>query len=147
MKNLKTLQFFLVVVMFLCFVLFLYNFITHVSYILPLVIMIIAFIGTMILSIIINKMDFDYKRLIKYENEDKIRIEAINNVENRLKKEGKNNTITYIEKNKLVEDEIDRLKKQYGLALKSFIDNDNDIILNTCNGLSKTRTIKKRRYY
>ena len=57
-------------------------------------------------------MDFDYKRLIKYENEDKIRIEAINNVENRLKKEGKNNTITYIEKNKLVEDEIDRLKKQ-----------------------------------
>ena len=78
MKNLKTLQFFLVVVMFLCFVLFLYNFITHVSYILPLVIMIIAFIGTMILSIIINKMDFDYKRLIKYENEDKIRIEAIN---------------------------------------------------------------------
>ena len=112
MKNLKTLQFFLVVVMFLCFVLFLYNFITHVSYILPLVIMIIAFIGTMILSIIINKMDFDYKRLIKHENEDKIRIQAINNVENRLKKEGKNNTITYIEKNKLVEDEIDRLKKQ-----------------------------------
>ena len=56
MKNLKTLQFFLVVVMFLCFVLFLYNFITHVSYILPLVIMIIAFIGTMILSIIINKI-------------------------------------------------------------------------------------------
>ena len=112
MKNLKTLQFFLVVVMFLCFVLFLYNFITHVSYILPFVIMIIAFIGTMILSIIINKMDFDYKRLIKYENEDKIRIEAINNIENKLKKEGKNNTITYIEKNKLVEDEIDRLKKQ-----------------------------------
>ena len=112
MKNLKTLQFFLVVVMFLCFVLFLYNFITHVSYILPLVIMIIAFIGTMILSIIINKMDFDCKRLIKYENEDKIRIEAINNIENKLKKEGKNNTITYIEKNKLVEDEIDRLKKQ-----------------------------------
>ena len=112
MKNLKTLQFFLVVVMFLCFVLFLYNFITHVSYILPLVIMIIAFIGTMILSIIINKMDFAYKRLRKYEHEDKLRIEAINNVENRLKKEGKNNTITYIEKNKLVEDEIDRLKKQ-----------------------------------
>ena len=39
-------------------------------------------------------------------------------------------------------EEAERLKKQYGLALKSFIDNDNDIILNTCNGLTKTRTIK-----
>ena len=39
-------------------------------------------------------------------------------------------------------EEVEKLKKQYGLALKSFIDNDNDIILNTCNGLSKTRTIK-----
>ena len=39
-------------------------------------------------------------------------------------------------------EEAERLKRQYGLALKSFIDNDNDIILNTCNGLNKTRTIK-----
>ena len=39
-------------------------------------------------------------------------------------------------------EEADKLKKQYGLALKSFIDNDNDIILNTCNGITKTRTIK-----
>ena len=39
-------------------------------------------------------------------------------------------------------EEADKLKKQYGLALKSFIDNDNDVILNTCNGISKTRTIK-----
>ena len=39
-------------------------------------------------------------------------------------------------------EEAEKLKRQYGLALRSFIDNDNDIILNTCNGLSKTRTIK-----
>ena len=39
-------------------------------------------------------------------------------------------------------EEAEKLKKQYGLALKSFIDNDNDIILNTCNGITKTRTIK-----
>ena len=39
-------------------------------------------------------------------------------------------------------EEAERLKRQYGLALKSFIDNDNDIILNTCNGLNKNRTIK-----
>lgn len=39
-------------------------------------------------------------------------------------------------------EEAEKLKRQYGLALKSFIDNDNDIILNTCNGLTKTRTIK-----
>ena len=38
-------------------------------------------------------------------------------------------------------EEAEKLKKQYGLALKSFIDNDNDVILNTCNGISKTRTI------
>ena len=30
------------------------------------------------------------------------------------------------------EEEADKLKRQYGLALKSFIDNDNDIFLNTC---------------
>jgi cell division protein FtsA len=40
------------------------------------------------------------------------------------------------------EEEADKLKKQYGLALKSFIDNDNDIILNTCRDESKSRIIK-----
>lgn len=40
------------------------------------------------------------------------------------------------------EEEADKLKKQYGLALKSFIDNDNDIILNTYKGNSRSRSIK-----
>jgi len=40
------------------------------------------------------------------------------------------------------EEEADKLKKQYGLALKSFIDNDNDIILNTCKDTDKSRIIK-----
>ncbi len=40
------------------------------------------------------------------------------------------------------EEEADKLKKQYGLALKSFIDNDNDIILNTCKDDGKSRIIK-----
>lgn len=40
------------------------------------------------------------------------------------------------------EDEADKLKRQYGLALKSFIDNDNDIILNTCKGENKSKAIK-----
>ena len=39
-------------------------------------------------------------------------------------------------------EEAEKLKKQYALAMKSFIDNDNDVILNTCNGITKTRTIK-----
>lgn len=40
------------------------------------------------------------------------------------------------------EEEADRLKRQYGLALKSFIDNDTDIILNTYKGEEHTKTIK-----
>lgn len=40
------------------------------------------------------------------------------------------------------EEEADKLKRQYGLALKSFIDNDNDILLNTYNGEKRTKTIK-----
>lgn len=40
------------------------------------------------------------------------------------------------------EEEAEKLKKQYGLALKSFIDNDNDILLNTFKGDSKNKTIK-----
>ena len=40
------------------------------------------------------------------------------------------------------EEEADRLKKQYALALKSFIDNDTDIMLNTFKGDQKNRTIK-----
>ena len=40
------------------------------------------------------------------------------------------------------EEEADKLKKQYGLALKSFIDNDNDIILNTSKDDNKNRIIK-----
>ena len=39
-------------------------------------------------------------------------------------------------------EEADKLKKQYGLALKSFIDNDNEIILNTCKDQTKNKTIK-----
>ena len=40
------------------------------------------------------------------------------------------------------EEEAEKLKKQYGLAMKSFIDNDNEIILNTYRGDSKTKAIK-----
>ena len=39
-------------------------------------------------------------------------------------------------------EESSKLKKQYGLALKSFIDNDNDIILNTCKDNNKNKIIK-----
>ncbi len=40
------------------------------------------------------------------------------------------------------EEEADKLKRQYGLALKSYIDNDNDIILNTYKGDNKSKAIK-----
>ncbi len=40
------------------------------------------------------------------------------------------------------EEEADKLKRQYGLALKSFIDNDNDIILNTRRDNTKNKIIK-----
>lgn len=40
------------------------------------------------------------------------------------------------------EDEAERLKKQYALALKSFIDNDTDILLNTYKGDEKNKYIK-----
>ncbi len=39
-------------------------------------------------------------------------------------------------------EEAEKLKKQYGLALKSFIDNDNDILLNTVKEENKNKTIK-----
>lgn len=42
----------------------------------------------------------------------------------------------------IAEEEADKLKRQYGLALKSFIDNDNDIILNTSKDDNKNRIIK-----
>ena len=40
------------------------------------------------------------------------------------------------------QEEADKLKRQYGLALKSYIDNDNDIILNTCKDENKSKIIK-----
>lgn len=40
------------------------------------------------------------------------------------------------------EEEADRLKKQYALALKSFIDYDTDIMLTTYKGDERTKTIK-----
>lgn len=41
------------------------------------------------------------------------------------------------------EEEADKLKRQYGLALKSFIDNDHEIYLSTCNGAEgRSKTIK-----
>ena len=39
-------------------------------------------------------------------------------------------------------EEADRLKKQYALALKSFIDNDTDIMLTTYKGDERNKTIK-----
>ncbi len=40
------------------------------------------------------------------------------------------------------QDEADKLKKQYGLAMKSYIDNDNEIMLNTCKDENKNRVIR-----
>ena len=40
------------------------------------------------------------------------------------------------------ETEAEKLKRQYGLALKSFIDNDNEIMLNTCKNESRSKVIK-----
>lgn len=40
------------------------------------------------------------------------------------------------------EEEADKLKRQYGLALRSFIDNDNEIMLNTCKDDTKSKVIK-----
>ena len=40
------------------------------------------------------------------------------------------------------EEEADKLKRQYGLALRSFIDNDNEIMLNTCKDESRSKVIK-----
>ena len=39
-------------------------------------------------------------------------------------------------------DEADKLKRQYGLAMRSFIDNDNEIMLNTCKDESRNKVIK-----
>ena len=40
------------------------------------------------------------------------------------------------------EEEADKLKRQYGLALRSFIDNDNEIMLNTCKDGNRSKVIK-----
>lgn len=40
------------------------------------------------------------------------------------------------------EEEAEKLKKQYGFALKSFIDNDNEIVLNTCTDETRNKVIK-----
>lgn len=40
------------------------------------------------------------------------------------------------------EEEADKLKRQYGLALRSFIDNDNEIMLNTCKDENRNKVIK-----
>lgn len=39
-------------------------------------------------------------------------------------------------------EEADKLKRQYGLAMKSFIDNDNEIVLNTCKDETSSKVIK-----
>lgn len=39
-------------------------------------------------------------------------------------------------------EEADKLKKQYGLAMKSFIDHDNEILLTTCKDEQSSRAIK-----
>lgn len=40
------------------------------------------------------------------------------------------------------EEEAEKLKRQYGLALRSFIDNDNEIMLNTCKDENRNKVIK-----
>lgn len=40
------------------------------------------------------------------------------------------------------EEEAEKLKRQYGLALRSFIDNDNEIMLNTCKDMTRSKVIK-----
>ena len=40
------------------------------------------------------------------------------------------------------QDEADKLKKQYGLAMRSYIDNDNEILLTTCKEEQSNKVIK-----
>lgn len=40
------------------------------------------------------------------------------------------------------QEEADKLKKQYGLAMKSYIDHDNEITLNTCKDEGRSKVIK-----
>ena len=40
------------------------------------------------------------------------------------------------------QDEADKLKKQYGLAMKSYIDNDNEILLTTCKEEQSNKVIR-----
>ncbi len=39
----------------------------------------------------------------------------------------------------ITEEEADRLKRQYGISIRSFIINDTDIILNTYKGEERTK--------
>lgn len=112
MNKYKVSQSFFVIVMIVCFGLFMYNFLTKEPYAMPLIIMFLSFLIVIVLSFFIDKMKEDYIRSTKYNKEDIIRIQAIKNVEGRLKKEGLLETTTYIEKSKLVDDEMDRLNKE-----------------------------------
>lgn len=92
------------------FIFFLYHFINGQNYLIDILVMAISFIAIGVLSFLnSNYEEQNRKNNISIE-EEKIKEQALKNVEKEIIEMGKQNSITYLEKNDMLEKEMDKLR-------------------------------------
>lgn len=92
------------------FIFFLYHFIKGENYLIDIIVMAISFIAIGIFSFLnSNDIDNNRKENISKE-EEKLKEQALINIEKEILNMGKQNTITYLEKNDMLEKEMDNLR-------------------------------------
>ena len=92
------------------FLFFLYHFIKGENYLIDIIVMAISFIAIGVFSFLnSNDIDNNRKENISKE-EEKLKQQALINIEKEILNMGKQNTITYLEKNDMLEKEMDNLR-------------------------------------
>ena len=98
------------VIIIICFALFLFHFFNGLNFLIDVLVMGISFAAIGVFSFL-NSNEKDLERKDKIlEKEDKIKEKALQNIEAEIIKMGKQNTITYIEKNDMLEHEMEKLR-------------------------------------
>lgn len=98
------------IVIIICFALFIFHFFNDLNFLLDVIVMGISFALMGVFSFLNSAQDdLERKDRVKTK-EDELKEQALKNVEEEIIKNGKQNTITYLEKNNMLEAEIEKLR-------------------------------------
>jgi cell shape-determining protein MreC len=98
------------IVIIICFALFIFHFFNELNFLPDIIVMGISFALMGVFSFLNSAQDdLERKDRVKTK-EDELKEQALKNVEEEIIRNGKQNTITYLEKNNMLEAEMEKLR-------------------------------------